>query len=346
MSKENQVIRVVIVDGSPTARDAIKAFLKRDPKLLIVGEASSGQEAVVLVRALKPELLILDMETPLSDGLEAIETIVQQGPVPILVVVGKDDLRMVYSALQRGAAEVLQKPVSEWAEQPMLLHKIRNLADLKVFVPKGGAPPGHLRSGGIALPDRPAWFSEKIVVIASSLGGPLALGALFSRLPSSFPWPILAAQHISDGFAQGLADWLNRESALDIQVATPNAPLLPGQVLINPPEYNMSVNATGAIRLHSRPAKQLYHPSCDHLLTSAAAVFGERAIGIILTGMGQDGAAGMKQIKKAGGVTLAQDEKSCTLFGMPKVAIESGCVDRVLPVEAMAEELLRLLERR
>lgn len=181
-----------------------------------------------------------------------------------------------------------------------------------------------------------------IVAIAASTGGPHVLALILAALPGDYPVPIVVAQHISDGFAEGMATWLNARTPLEVVAPAHGTPLRPGRVYVAPPEYNMRISAEKVIEMCDRRNDDIHHPSCDLLLFSAARIFGRRSIGVILTGMGSDGVAGMKQIKEAGGSTIAQDEASSLIFGMPALAIESGCVDKVLSPAGIAAELVRL----
>ncbi len=184
-----------------------------------------------------------------------------------------------------------------------------------------------------------------IVAIAASTGGPYVLARIFEQLPGDYPVPIVVAQHISDGFAEGMADWLNDKTALEIVTPAHGVPLRPGRVYVAPPEFNMRVGARKVAELFERQPHEIHHPSCDILLCSAAEVYGRSCIGVILTGMGSDGVAGIRKIREAGGTTIAQDEASSLIFGMPRLAIESGCIDSALSPEGIAAELVRLRHR-
>jgi two-component system chemotaxis response regulator CheB len=187
---------------------------------------------------------------------------------------------------------------------------------------------------------------DRIVAIAASTGGPEALSIILSSLPAGFPCPVVIAQHISDGFVAGMAEWLQKLSKLSVKSPAEGEPLLPGTVYIAPSEKHMEIAGSKTITLAERQENDIYHPSCDRLLSSAARAFGSRSIGVILTGMGRDGAWGMEKIKKAGGTTIAQDEKTSIVFGMPKIAIETGCIDKVLPIEEISGEIVRTLTSR
>ena len=186
-------------------------------------------------------------------------------------------------------------------------------------------------------------FTDNIVSIAASTGGPDALSVILSSLNEKFPCPIVIAQHITDGFVTGMVEWLKGICRLKVKVAADGEPLVAGTAYISRSEKHMVINNSKQISFLDRSPKDIYRPSCDALLTSVASVYGPKSIGIILTGMGTDGVLGMKKIKEAGGLTISQDEKSSVVFGMPKAAIDSGCIDRVLPLGEISIELERLI---
>jgi two-component system chemotaxis response regulator CheB len=185
--------------------------------------------------------------------------------------------------------------------------------------------------------------SEKLVAVASSSGGPEALSILLSGLPAKFPCPVVIAQHMSDGFITGMVEWLKKTTLLNVKVGFDGDILEAGTVYVSPSEKHMQIKEGGRISLVQRRSADIYRPSCDILLNSAAALYGPKGIGIILTGMGRDGVLGIKSIKEAGGTTIAQDEKTSAVFGMPRAAIEGGYVDSILPIEWISSGIVGLL---
>jgi len=182
-----------------------------------------------------------------------------------------------------------------------------------------------------------------VIAIASSTGGPAALSKLLSELPGNLPCPVVVAQHIADGFVSGLVEWLDRVSRLNVKEGKEGEHIIPGTVYISPSEKHMKlINGNGIDFMEKRP-EEIYFPSCNTLLSAVAGIYGANSVGIILTGMGDDGVLGIKKIKEAGGVTIAQDEESAVVFGMPKVAIENGCIDKVLPLDEISGEVIRLV---
>lgn len=331
-------LRVLVVDDSPFSRDMIIAHLSADPGIVVAGEASDGREAVKQAARLKPDLITMDVEMPVMDGLNAIGEIMLRSPTPILVVTTRTDAPTAFEAISRGALEVMEKPGLDQAEGGELVRKVKLLARVKVIT--------HLRKGLISdSPSSPPSYlptplPEPLVAVASSTGGPQALATILSRLPQNFPAPVVVAQHIAPGFTAGMAKWLDGLSPLTVKIAEHGEVLRAGTVYLAAPEHDVRVMPGRVVSL-GPPEGAFYHPSCDILLGSAAAVCGAQTVGVILTGMGNDGVKGMRTIKEAGGTTIAQDEGSSVIFGMNRLAVESGAVARVLSLDDMAAELVR-----
>lgn len=345
-------VRVLIADDSRLARALLRDFLEAEPDMEVVGEACNGREAVELTRALKPSIVTMDLEMPLMGGLEAIETIMCSKAVPILVVSARADARNALAALGCGALEVLGKPDCTPAAAAEFVAKVRLLAGVTVITrlrraPKadttGLTPPVAPAAADLASTPLPGPCSyPRVFAIASSTGGPQALVRILTALPSGFSCPVLIAQHISDGFAQGMVDWLGGLCRLPVRLAAEGELLQAGVIYISPSERHFSVTPSGHIALLARSASDVFHPSCDVLLHAVAKVFGRQAIGIILTGMSSDGAKGIARIRELGGVTLAQDEATSVVFGMNRVAIEAGAVQQILPLQAIAAAMAGL----
>lgn len=337
-------IRVLVVDDSSFVRELITTILSTDKDIKVVGEAANGQEAVEKARELKPDIVTMDIEMPVMNGLDAIELIMASNALPILVVTTSGDAKIAYEAIAKGALDLVVKPEVNLEGAREFTEKVKLLAGVKVLTHIGGSKKifeFKERKKTMTCPavsDRP----DRIVAIASSTGGPEALCTVLSGLPEKFPCPIVIAQHISDGFVPGLVDWLKRASKMDVRLAG-EGPLSAGIVYVSPTEKHMSVTAAKNIVLIERQPKDIYRPSCDVLLSSVAYAYGARAVGVILTGMGSDGVMGMSRIKQAGGTTIAQDEKTSIVFGMPKVAIEKHCVDKILPISTISGELIELI---
>ncbi len=337
-------IRVLVVDDSLSARKAITTILASDPRIVIAGEAVNGLEALTLVASLQPDVVTMDLEMPVLGGLEAIDRIMAQHPVPILVVTSATGVRTAFDAMTRGAMDVVVKPGADSASRAELVKRVKLLAQMNLHTHPSVKPlppdPGAVRApqDGAEGRDRPA---PAIVAIAASTGGPQAIQAILAQLPADFPLPIVVAQHMALGFTKGMADWLDGGTALRVAEARHGDRLSPGIVYLNPAEASMTVTPQHILHLEAPPPGQIHHPSCDFLLKSVAKAFGGRAMAAILSGMGSDGAAGMRAIRAAGGLTLAQDAESSVVFGMNRAAVEAGCIDKVLPLGELPGELIR-----
>ncbi len=344
MNVRKDKVRLIVADDSQLARDIIIELLATDPAIEIVATAVNGAQAVEMATDLRPDLITMDIEMPVMNGLEAIEAIMRKCPVPILVVTSRADARLAYEAVSRGALEVIEKPVFGDACFANFSHKIKLLAGVRVIRHISRETP-MLECTKKASNILQAASGRKIVAIAASLGGPKILERILSRIPADFPAPIVVAQHISAGFATDFAAWLNQKTSLDVRLASAQAKLKAGEVLIAPPEYNMRLTSHDNIELLPALAQQRYHPSCNELLFSVAQVYGRAAVGIILTGMGDDGVQGLQKIKAAGGLTIAQDQQSCTVDSMPGRAIEKGAVDWILQVDEISERIVWVMKQ-
>ncbi len=335
-------IRVVVVDDSDLARELIGAILSTDREITIVGEARNGKEAVEMVRELKPDIVTMDVEMPVMNGLEAIENIMAATAIPILVVTTRGDANTAYAAISKGALDLVVKPDVNLEGARDFIQKIKLLSKIKVITHISGKRA--IRETKVIKPPAFAGItSDRVVAIASSTGGPEALSIILSGLPETFPCPIVIAQHNSDGFIPGLVEWLKRISKMKIKVAEESETILPGTAYMSPSEKHMEITFMKKVAFVERQPTDIYRPSCDMLLSSVALAYKAKGIGIILTGMGSDGVRGITQIREWGGATLAQDEKSCIVFGMPKVAIDSGCIGKILPIDEMSGEIISLV---
>ncbi len=324
-------VRVLVADDSTTSREVVAALLQADPRIEVVGTAADGVEAVERALALRPDVITMDVSMPRLDGLEATRRIMREAPARILVVCAVARERAVelgFRAMEAGALEVVAKPAPgedprAWGRR--LLEAVLLMSEVPVVRRWGAAAPG---SAGLRRPLAPATDPSRridVVGIAASTGGPPALAALLGALPAGFPAPVLVAQHIAPGFDDGLARWLAASTKLDVALAREGEACAPGRVLIAPAGLDLEVDDEGLTRLrHSRGGAC---PSGDRLLESLARAWGERAAGVVLTGMGEDGARGLAALRAAGGLTLAQSEATCAVFGMPRAALERGAVE-------------------
>jgi len=339
-------IRVVIVDDSLVAREMLSQILGSDDSIQVVGQARDGVEAVEMVANLRPDLVTMDIHMPRMDGLEATERIMAYTPTPILVVsssVHGEGMGLAFDALQRGALEVIKKPEpKDWAELEQIgrevLRSVRILSNVKVVT--------HIRGRrderSADAPQAGHAGKRSLVAIGSSTGGPSALLDVLGRLPEKLAAPIVIAQHIADGFVPGLVSWLDAGCGIRVAMATDGARLENGIAYVAPTNANLVVRGS-TLHLEEPGRAQLYVPNADALFDSVARSHGRSAVGVILTGMGADGAVGLKAMHDAGAATIAQDEATCTVFGMPKSAIDAGAVDAVLPVASIGDAVATLV---
>lgn len=346
------MIRVLIADDSAVLRQTTRFILESDPALQVIGEATNGADAVSLADRLRPDVITMDLRMPKMDGMQAIQQIMTESPVPIIVVTSTDldrELGVSSQVAKLGAVSVLQRPAGVAAPEfkafaAKLVEQVKLMSEVKVVRrTRSVASAAGEESSSHAPLHRPKAQAE-IVAIGSSTGGPAALHKILTRLPAQFPLPILVVQHISFGFVQGLADWLNDASPLKVQVARAGEKVQPGVVYLAPDDHHMLVDRTSRIALSPTDPIGGHRPAVTALFQSVAQSFGPAALAVILTGMGADGASGMKALSDAGAVTLAQDESSCVVFGMPKEAIALGAVQHIVPLDQLAERIQALIE--
>lgn len=345
------MIRVVVAEDSRTARELLVEILLRDPGIRIAGEAENGLAALELTRRLRPDVVTMDLRMPVLDGVEAIRRIMIEVPSPVVVVSDSDVLSVEASmnALKAGALAVIEKPwgpAGEGFERRCeeLLQTVRLMAGVKVIRRFPVHVPFAARPGRLSLAAGPR-ERFRAILIAASTGGPTALQTILGALkPSALPVPILVVQHIAKGFIGGLATWLNSTTRLRVRLAGPDELAQPGVVYLAPDDLHLELGETGRVHLSSGPPVGGFRPSGTRLFASAARALRSGALGVILTGMGSDGVDGLRELKAAGGRIIAQDEASSTVYGMPAAAAEAGLADEIVPLEAIADRLLGLVE--
>jgi two-component system chemotaxis response regulator CheB len=331
-------VRVLVADDSEIFREVLSRVIGADPGFEVVAVAADGNDAARLTRELRPDVITMDLNMPDADGFSGIARIMAETPTPIMVLTANRAEVVGFKALSLGALDILEKPEASAdleAYGAEIRSRLRLLSGVKVIRHLRG-----LRERTLPLTPRPGRRAD-VVVIGASLGGPRALATLLRGLPADFPVGIAVVQHIADGFTEGLASWLAQECPLAVRQALDGDLLQPGQVLLAPSGHHLLVGE-GRVRLSDGPPVDTFRPSVTPLFLSAAQAYGARACGVILTGMGHDGAAGLKALHDAGGLTLAQDEQSSAVFGMPKAAIDLGAVDRVLPLDDLPRTLVAL----
>lgn len=349
-------IRVLVTEDSLTIRKRIREVLESDPGILVIGEAEDGKRAIELCDRLRPDLVTMDMMLPVMSGLAATEYIMAFCPTPILIVsssTNRGELFRTYEALAAGAVEALEKPNGnepdgDWERR--LIRTVKLVSGIKVIThPKAriDARDGvrsrlpHPASAPQPLPDRPF----KLVALGTSTGGPAAILGILKALPAPFPLPVLLAIHIGEPFGKSFVEWLDGETAHSVVYARDGEPLkgMAGRVVMAPPDRHMVVRS-GRLFLTEDPARHSCRPSVDVLFESLARECGASTLACLLTGMGRDGAAGLLAIRNAGGFTIAQDEASSIVFGMPREAIALGAACRVLPLDAFPALLSELAD--
>lgn len=343
-------VRVLVVEDSLTVRKRILEVLSADPDIEVIGEAEDGRRAVELCQALRPDVVTLDMMLPVMNGLAATELIMAYCPTPILVVssaTNRGELLETCEALAAGALDALEKPHGgelDDAWERNLVSTIKLLSRIKVIThprarlgsigqAKLAGPPDAVASSRAGQP--------RLIAIGVSTGGPAALVEVFRGLPRGFPLPILVVIHIGKLFASAFAEWLDGQSPIRVAYAK-DGDALPvygdGRVLLAPPEHHLVVRQ-GRLRLIDEAERHSCRPSVDVLFTSLAREVGRDCAACLLTGMGKDGAEGLLAIRRAGGRTIAQDESTSVVFGMPKEAILLGAAEHVLPIDRIAQAL-------
>ena len=342
-----RVIKVLVVDDSAYVRKTIKQILSRSPWLEVIGTARDGEEALQLVQELKPDVVTVDLIMPGMDGAEFTRRVMAVHPVPVVIVsIASESSERVLAALDAGAIDFVQKPTALATEKVLeiaaeLVAKVKAAAE---------APIARLRPQPVAVGASPARLSSlprqsaiDIVVIGISTGGPQALRSLIPRLPADLPVPVAIVLHMPVGYTEMYARRLGEASALAVSEAREGDAVCPGSVLVAPAGHHLTFVRNGDGRavahLDLRPLDTPHRPSVDVLFHSAADVFGEHVLGVVMTGMGTDGREGAAWIKAAGGTILTESEESCVVYGMPRSVVEAGLSDASVSLDRMAQAI-------
>jgi two-component system, chemotaxis family, protein-glutamate methylesterase/glutaminase len=335
------LIHVLLVDDSPSVRAVLRRFFSRTRDIRVVGEAGDGAQAVQAVIDLQPHVVVMDLQMPVLDGYQATERIMAVRPTPIVVLssrANRNQMQTAFEAMRRGALEVLPKPEDTPSWQQLadsLPETVRTVAAARAAPRAARAVrPAALAAGPVEL----RW-----VAIGASTGGPAAIRELLEEVPADPPVGFLIVQHIASGFELGFADWLNKEFPFDVRLARDGETLRRGAVRLAPGGSHLRLEAGGRLHLDfDTPPRRGHRPSVDETFLSCAASCPREVAAVLMTGMGADGVEGLLALRRAGGVTLVQDEASSVVFGMPRVALERGAADVALPPRALARTLARL----
>ena len=337
-------VRVLIVDDSAVTREILTALLTGDPEIIVVGQASNGADAVEMTATLRPDLVTMDLMMPGMDGMEATRRIMARHPTPVLFLSSFFDTKGGYSradAIAAGALDVIEKPalMPDWRWQhaaATLVQKVKSLSKVPVIAHIHGAR--KLLARDESLFQKPKAATD-VVVIGASSGGPRIIEDLLSNLPATFALGVVIVQHMTDGFTTSMLRWLQERCPLPIKVAEEGDAIVARRVLFAPETLHLVASIGGRVHLSDAAPVNGHRPSVDVTFHSIAKVYGPRSAGVLLTGMGIDGAAGLLAIRQAGGVTIAQDEESSPIFGMPRAAIEMQAAQHVLPPSGIIRHL-------
>ncbi|HML31511.1 protein-glutamate methylesterase/protein-glutamine glutaminase [Sporomusa sphaeroides] len=347
------MIKVLVVDDSVFMRKLLTDLFAGETDFTVVDTARNGKDAIDKVKRFRPDLITMDVEMPVMDGIKALELIMKEAPTPVVMISSLTQAGAVATlrALEIGAVDFVAKtagPISNiTAIRTEILTKCRAAVRANVLqLAKGRATAG-------ALPAMPKMHSqpglaldERIVAIGTSTGGPRALQEIITKIPGNIPCGIVIVQHMPPGFTKSLAERLDSLSSVTVKEAEHNDVIRPGYVFIAPGDYHMLIEREGGktvIKLNQNPPIGGHRPAVDPLMESVARTYGSKAIGVILTGMGRDGAKGIEAIKRQNGYTIAEDQSTAVVYGMPKAAIELGVVDKIVPITGVTAEILKVL---
>jgi two-component system chemotaxis response regulator CheB len=345
-------VSVLIVDDSAYSRQTIRKMLEKDPSIEILGTSSDGLDAMTKTIILKPDLITLDIEMPGMDGFSFLRWLMKKRPTPVIIVSSYSDSKTVFKALELGAADFIAKPhrISSLEFQKLekdLLKKVKGIKNLRLDrLSKNLELLEIAETHKVAL--EKSDHEIDTVAIGASTGGPAALKVIISRLPSDFPAGIVISQHMPKGFTTSFADRLNDISNIYVKEATEGDVIESGKVLICPGGYHMILKERGSkiiTTIQEPKHSDKYIPSINIMMSSTADIFGSKTMGIVLTGMGNDGIEGMLEIKKKGGYTIAESEDTAVVFGMPSEVIKAGAAGRVLPLSEIPEEIIKLISK-
>lgn len=339
------MIRVMVVDDSRLARTVLREILEVDPDVRVVAEAENGREAVDRCVTVGPDVILMDVQMPVMDGLQAVERIMRVRPTPVIILsatVSPGEVKSAFRAVRAGAFEALPKPGAGASREA---EDLRSRVRLYARVGRRRGWQDTCRDA--ADVPRPSWpsSSPRVVAVGASTGGPRTARAVLHALPPDFPCPVLLVQHIGLGFTRGFAEWLQREVALPVRVVERSERLQPARVYLAVDGHHLEVRrGTAVVRVG--PRVHGCRPSVDVLFRSVARECGARGVAVVLTGMGRDGALGALDVRRAGGDVIVQDEQSSVIFGMPRATIDLGAATRVVDAREIPRALAEVLSGR
>ncbi|MEJ8554563.1 chemotaxis-specific protein-glutamate methyltransferase CheB [Tepidibacter sp. Z1-5] len=338
------MIKVLVVEDSPTIQQLITYILNSDENIEVIGVVDNGEKAIKFINKNKPDIITMDISMPVMDGFEATKRIMETNPIPIIVISGlidSHDIDRTFKAIEAGAVSVIEKPEGInhddfYKISQNITDTVKLMSEVKVVKRKADYKNIKLNLSSGIKPNNV--FSDlKIAAIGVSTGGPPVLQTLFSKLPHNIKIPILVVQHISPGFLNGLIDWLSKFTEYPIHIAIQGQKALPGHIYFAPDGFHMGVRSNGQIFLNRGEKENGLRPSVSYLFRSVAKYYGEKSMAILLTGMGKDGAQELKLLKDKNAITVAQDEKTSVVYGMPGEAIKLNAAKYILSPEKIAE---------
>jgi len=333
-------ITVLVVDDSIVMRQIITDILEKEKDIKVIGTARNGRDAVLKTKELNPDVVSMDIEMPVMDGITSLQHIMRESPRPVVMLsaVGKRQADLTIKSLEHGAVDFIPKTGASLSidlnmEQQLIRDKIRAAASVKV------KPAGAATERAVMCNEVHSTSGDWIVMIGASTGGPKALPEVLSRLPSNLPAGVCIVQHMPEGFTKSFAERLNWNAQIEVREAQEGDEIKPGLALLAPGNKHMEI-VGHKVHLNDDPKMHFVRPAIDIMMNSGAKQYGPRTVGVVLTGMGDDGAEGMLNIKRAGGKTIAQDEATSVVYGMPKACAENGSTDLVAPLNSIARHIV------
>ena len=335
-----KAVKILIVDDSPITRNLLLQILQKNPNFEVVGMAFNGKDAISMAKLYSPDVIIMDVNLPILDGLEATKIIMSECPTGILIFTTADVARIAYSAIEAGAIDILAKPEIEQIDarfNSLFLQKVESTANAKI----------HNKNISLENKSKNQTFKYDVVCIGASVGGTMAVQKILQELPVNFPVPILISLQIDKDFDVHYVQWLKESCKIKIQLASDGIIPLPGTAYVAPAQKHLTVSYIAGKKSVLRLVEDesnVFYPSVDKLFSSVADVYKNKSLGIILSGIGKDGAQGCVDILKNGGCTIAESDESSEVFGTPKIALEKGGVTQVLSLDNISSEIMKFFE--